>query len=213
MPQKIFITGTDTNIGKTYVATRLLQQYKQQGLSTIGIKPVASGCDWQNKKLVNADALALQAASTVQLDYQHINPFAFEPAIAPHIAAELAGVHLSVAALNHQLHTALNHAADIHLIEGCGGWLCPLNTKETMADYVVANNFDVILVVGMRLGCLNHALLTYQSILQSGARLVGWIANCIDPDMPYRDENITMLKQLIIAPCLEIFDYQTKMML
>lgn len=206
LPQKIFITGTDTNIGKTYVATQLLHQYHQQGLSTIGIKPVASGCEWRNGKLINEDALALLTASSIKLPYELINPIQFEPAIAPHIAATLTHTPLSVDMINQNLQPALTHAADIHLIEGCGGWLCPLNETETMADVVVTNQWDVILVVGMRLGCLNHALLTYESIMRSGARLIGWIANRIDPRMDYCEENIGTLENRIHAPRISFND-------
>ena len=202
--KKIFITGTDTSIGKTYVAIQLLKECNTEGLNTIGIKPVASDARFCHGKLMNDDALALQQAASIKLDYDLINPFVFEPAIAPHIAANLENRQLSVELLTQATQPALNYPADIHLVEGCGGWLCPLNDTETMADYVVANNFDVILVVGMRLGCLNHALLTYQAIKQSGARLIGWIANCIDAKMLHRDKNIQTLENLIQVPCINI---------
>ena len=189
--KKIFITGTDTNIGKTYVAKKLLRDFAQSGFSTIGIKLIASGG--------REDAIILRDASTLKIAYEQHNPILFEQAIAPHIAAQLANVDLSLAALN---KINLDFNVDIHVIEGAGGWLLPLNQNETLADFVVQNKFEIILVVGMRLGCLNHALLTIQSIEQMGGKLIGWIANCIDPDMEYLDENIAWLKQHLKVPLL-----------
>lgn len=203
MPRKIFITGTDTNVGKTFVSTQLLQSWNKQGFSTLGIKPLASGC---NHQLQSEDALRLQQASSVKLDYELINPITFQQPIAPHIAAQLAHVDLSVKRLTDLCQPALTYPADICLIEGIGGWHVPLNNDETMADFVCANNFDVILVVGMRLGCLNHAILTEQSILASNVNLIGWIANPIQPEFERIKENISTLEQHLhsrrIVDCL-----------
>lgn len=203
MTQHIFITGTDTNIGKTYVTTRLLQQLKQHGYTTIGLKPLSSDCSLNSEgKLRNEDALSLQQAASINLPYEAVNPFAFAPPIAPHIAAAAAGIILTVAQLNEKLKPALDHVADFCLIEGVGGWRMPLNQQETMADFVKLNNFPVILVVGLRLGCLNHSILTAQAILNDNVALMGWVANCIDPQMKFVNENIEMLEAWIKAPLL-----------
>lgn len=201
----VFITGTDTGVGKTYVSTYLLNAFKNQGYQTLGIKPIATGC---NEYMQNEDALALQKASSIQLPYEKINPFAFSPPIAPHIAAQKANRKLSVSSLLTSINPLLQQAVDLCLIEGVGGWQVPLNDKETMADFVVAQQLPVILVVGMRLGCLNHALLTANAIQQSGAKLLGWIANCIEPDMPYLQENIDTIYERLTMPCLEVINHR-----
>lgn len=198
----IFITGTDTGVGKTYIATRLLKQYNDKGLKTIGLKPVASGCELTNGKLYNDDARALQQAASVKLDYDLVNPFAFLPPIAPHLAAHATKTTLTVHTLIEKTKTALQIPADIRLVEGAGGWLLPLNDRETMADFVIRQNFSVILVVGMRLGCLNHALLTANIMQATNVHCIGWIANCMDPSMPYLNENIETLKQQLWMPHL-----------
>lgn len=211
MTHPIFITGTDTNIGKTYVTTGLLQQLKQQSYATIGLKPLSSGCFFNPEgELRNEDALALQQAASINLPYELVNPFIFEPPIAPHIAAAAAGLKLTVAQLNEKIQPALNIAADFCLVEGVGGWRMPLNQEETMADFVKGNNFPVILVVGMRLGCLNHSILTAQAIQNDKITLLGWVANCIDPQMEFVDENIDMLQKWIKAPLLGKVTYNQK---
>lgn len=212
MTQHIFITGTDTNIGKTYVTTGLLQQLKQQGYATIGLKPLSSDCSLNSEgKLRNEDACSLQQAASINLPYEVVNPFAFAPPIAPHIAAVAEGITLTVDQLNEKLKPALDHIADFCLIEGVGGWRMPLNQQETMADFVKENNFPVILVVGLRLGCLNHSILTAQAILSDNVSLMGWIANCIDPHMEFVDENIEMLQSWIKAPLLGKVGYNQEM--
>lgn len=151
--------------------------------------------------------MALQQASSVRLPLDQINPFAFAPPIAPHLAAAQCNRTLSVAELNHQLQPALQTPADVCIIEGAGGWHVPLNQSETMADFVTANSFEVILVVGMTLGCLNHAILTAKAIQQSGANLIGWIANRVDPHMLHHDENVATLKHWLDVPCLEVVNH------
>ncbi len=207
MSLKIFVTGTDTNIGKTYVATLLLHEFNQCGYSTLGIKPLASGCHYVEGKLYSDDALALQQASSIKLPYDQINPLAFQPAIAPHIAAAQIPINLSAALLKEKCHDALHHSADIHIIEGVGGWFNPLNETETMADFVTLMQFSTILVVGVRLGCLNHTLLTYQAIKQCKIPLLGWVANCIDPHMIAAEENIATLRHWLKSPCLGVVPY------
>ncbi len=195
-----FITGTDTGVGKTLVATALLETARQHGLEAIGIKPVAAGCEHGQRGLTNADALALLAASSGDPDYRQINPVALEPAIAPHIAAEQAGVALDVGRLaDHCREVA---ASGITIIEGAGGWLVPLNDTETMADLCERLDAAAILVVGMRLGCINHALLSVAAIEESGVKLAGWFGVCVAPDMPALQENLTALRNRIDAPCL-----------
>lgn len=208
MTQPIFITGTDTHVGKTYITTNLLQQLKQQGYSTIGLKPLSSGCSLDSAgKLRNEDALLLQQAASINLPYEIINPYAFAPPIAPHIAAATEGIDLTVAQLNEKVQPALDYSADFCLIEGVGGWHMPLNKRETMANFVKEHNFPVILVVGLRLGCLNHGILTAQAILNDHISLMGWIANCLDPHMEFVDENIEILQSWIKAPLLGKVEY------
>ncbi len=202
MAQAFFITGTDTDAGKTSVAAGLLCAAKQQGCSTLAMKPVASGCDMSAEGLRNSDALALIAQSTVPLPYTQINPYAFAPAIAPHIAAQEAGVELSVADLYRTAQVMLQQQADFTLIEGAGGWRVPISATEFLSDFAIALQLPVILVVGVKLGCINHALLTAQAIINDGLELAGWVANVVDPSCARLAENLATLQQLMPAPCL-----------
>ena len=202
MAQAFFITGTDTDAGKTSVAAGLLCAAKQQGCSTLAMKPVASGCDMSAEGLRNSDALALIAQSTVPLPYTQINPYAFAPAIAPHIAAQEAGVELSVADLYRTAQVILQQQADFTLIEGAGGWRVPISATEFLSDFAIALQLPVILVVGVKLGCINHALLTAQAIINDGLELAGWVANVVDPCCARLAENLATLQQLMPAPCL-----------
>jgi dethiobiotin synthetase len=197
--KKIFVTGTDTEVGKTYVSTHLLKNYASQGLSTLGLKPVASGG--------NGDALLLQEASSIKLTLTQTTAYTFEEPIAPHIAARECQQEITLSTLNVHLQSALSSSPDVCLIEGFGGWYAPLNEKQTMADFVIANQLPVVLVVGMRLGCLNHALLTAQAIQRDGLTLIGWVANCISPEMAVLNENIATLQQRLSAPCLDIMPF------
>ncbi len=201
---KIFVTGTDTDAGKTYVSTGILNAFNKHHKSTLGIKPIASGCEKHDGILYNADALALQKASSIKLPYHHINPYAFEPAIAPHIAAQQIQCDLTVAKLIEETKVALQHSADICIIEGAGGWYVPLNDKETMADYVKALGLGVILVVGIRLGSINHAILTHKAIENDGIPVKGWIANCVIPERKEHNEIILTLKKWLSSPCLGV---------
>lgn len=202
MAQAFFITGTDTDAGKTSVAAGLLCAAKQQGCSTLAMKPVASGCEMTEQGLRNSDALALIAQSTVQLPYSQINPYAFAPAIAPHIAAQEAGVELSVADLYRTAQVILQQQADFTVIEGAGGWRVPISNTEFLSDFAIALQLPVILVVGVKLGCINHALLSAQAILNDGLELAGWVANVVDPNCARLAENLATLQQLMPAPCL-----------
>ena len=206
--KRYFVTGTDTDAGKTFVSSILLHHAQQSGFSCFGLKPVAAGCQPDAEhQWVNDDALALQAASAPAQDYPIHNPIALAPAIAPHIAAAEIHVPLSSHGLLEQCQPGLQQAVDIQLVEGAGGWLVPLNERETLADFAQLLDADIILVVGMKLGCINHALLTQAMIQQSGLNLVGWVANHVDPDMSRADENFSYLNHHIEAPCLGRIPY------
>ncbi|MDZ5434709.1 dethiobiotin synthase [Pseudomonas fluorescens] len=202
MSAAYFITGTDTDVGKTTVAAGLLYAARSSGLSTAAGKPVASGCDVTPKGLRNADALALLAECSVPLTYQQVNPFAFEPPIAPHLAAREAGVALTVQSLLMPMQQILDMRADFTLIEGAGGWRVPLADQDNLSDLAMALGLPVILVVGVRLGCINHALLTAEAIAQDGLQLAGWVANIIDAKTSRLEENLATLAERIPAPCL-----------
>ena len=200
--QWLFITGTDTDVGKTVVACGFLAAANQQGLRTAAIKPVAAGCEVTKQGMTNTDALQLQAAASHKLPYQQINPIALEPAIAPHIAAAEAGVRLSASRLVGYCRGVSLMPVDMVVIEGAGGWRVPINSRETLADVARELNCAVVVVVGMRLGCLNHALLTMEAIRRDGLQIAGWVANILDPEMPRLQENIDTLMQCINEPCL-----------
>ncbi|SDM73334.1 dethiobiotin synthase [Franzmannia pantelleriensis] len=197
-----FITGTDTDAGKTLIASGLLTLARRQGLTTQGLKPVASGCESTPAGLRNRDALALQAASSPPLPYDEINPFAFAPAIAPHLAAQQAGTTLSLAALAERLTPRLAEARDLTLIEGAGGWRVPLNADEDLAGLATLLRLPAILVVGVRLGAINHARLTLEAIRRDGVQVAGWVANRVDPGMDAAEDNLSSLTQQLDAPCL-----------
>ncbi|TFH68682.1 dethiobiotin synthase [Gammaproteobacteria bacterium LSUCC0057] len=205
--QRWFVTGTDTDVGKTTVAAGLLVALKQHGLTTLALKPVAAGCETTEQGLRNNDALALQAAATVALDYQQINPIALEPAIAPHIAAQELGLTMRVATVAGYCRGALLQRCDVALIEGAGGWRVPLNLRESFADLAVALQCQVVLVVGVKLGCINHALLTAEAIARDGLQMVGWVANIIDPNTARLAENLASLEALLGAPCWGVVEY------
>lgn len=202
MPRSaFFVTGTDTGVGKTAIATGLLYAADKAGFSTAALKPVAAGCEPTPEGLRNEDALALQAVINRPLAYEQINPVALEPAIAPHIAALEVRRPLSADRLAGYCRGVLGQA-DFTLVEGAGGWRVPLNPAETLADLARALGLPVILVIGVRLGCINHALLTAEAITRDGLPLAGWVANTLDPDMPRLRENIDALGQRLRAPCL-----------
>ena len=196
-----FITGTDTDVGKTYIASALVQHFCQQGLQAVGMKPVAAGAELVDGRLLNSDVTELIKAGNVDADLALINPYDFAPAIAPHIAAEQAGIRVLLDNIQ-QSFDVLQTKADVVVVEGAGGFRVPINRQETMADLAVKLNLPIILVVGVRLGCINHALMTAGSIRAAGLNLVGWVANRIDPNMPAIEENIATLKALIKAPCI-----------
>ena len=196
-----FITGTDTGVGKTAVTLGLMAHLQAQGQSVAAMKPVASGCERTSAGLRNDDALQLQRQSSVALPYALVNPYAFEPPIAPHIAAARAGEIIAIRTIRAAC-AEIAGKADRVLVEGVGGWQVPLNDDEFLADLVRALELEVILVVGIRLGCLNHALLTAASIEASGCTPAGWVANCLPPGTAFAEENINTLKSRLSFPFL-----------
>lgn len=207
MRKRFFVTGTDTDAGKTFVTVLLLEALKQKGLRTLALKPVAAGCEMEEGEWRNDDANRLRQAMTQPLPYQQVNPIALQSAIAPHLAAAQEGRRLSVDRLAGLIRGALMTPAEVTLIEGAGGWLVPLNERETLANLVKELNLPVILVVGVRLGCLNHALLTAQAVAAAGLPLAGWVANCIDPTAAMVEENIQTLRSMLPAPCLGVIPH------
>ncbi|MGD9298463.1 MAG: dethiobiotin synthase [Thiohalocapsa sp.] len=199
----VFITGTDTGVGKTEIAAGLLAGFKAQGITAVGMKPVASGCHQDAAGLRSDDAIKLMAAGSVDVAYDEVNPYALEEPIAPHIAAGKAGVDIKLGRIR-KAYAALATHADRVVVEGVGGWRVPLGPALAVNDLPNALGIPVVLVVGLRLGCLSHSLLTVESIRARGVRLLGWIANEIDPDMQARDENIATLAALIDAPTLGV---------
>lgn len=198
-----FITGTDTDIGKTHVACELIRQYVAQGLKVVGMKPVAAGCELVDGKWLNEDVQRLTSASNVEAPLALINPYCFNEPIAPHLAAEKAGVEINIAKIVQAYHQ-LAKIADVVIVEGAGGFLVPLNAQDSLADLAEALDIPVILVVGMKLGCINHSLLTVEAIKARHLTLHGWVANQIDPQMQFITENMqTITKQLKLPPFLE----------
>jgi dethiobiotin synthetase len=214
MAQSYFVIGTDTNVGKTYVASRLVRHFAQSGLKAIGMKPIASGCEvgapcerGEPGELQNEDVIALSHASNVVAARNLINPYQFAPAIAPHIAAEQAAVVISLEAIINA-YQQLTTLAEVVIVEGAGGFFVPLNQTQTLADLAVGLNIPIVLVVGIRLGCINHALLTVEAIKARGLTLAGWVANEIDPNACMFAENVISLQQRIAAPCLSVVRWQ-----
>jgi dethiobiotin synthetase len=200
--RSVFVTGTDTGVGKTLVSAALLHTLAQRHPRVVGMKPIsAGGLVQEGGTWVNEDVLALRAASTVTVPPELDNPVALPDALSPHLAAARAGRRIAVAEL-HAAQRALQALADVVVVEGAGGWRVPLNEHETLADLAIAMAAPVVLVVGLRLGCLNHALLTAEAIRSDGLVLAGWVANTIDPAMACRDENIATLRQRLRAPLL-----------
>ena len=200
--KRFFIAGTDTDAGKTTVACALLAKARGQGLTTAAVKPVAAGCIDTKDGLRNDDAEQLLAQCTLPLYYEQVNPVAFMAPIAPHIAAQQQGQRMQVGRLAGFTSGVLMQGANLTLVEGAGGWRVPVNERETLADLAIALSIPVVLVVGMRLGCINHALLTVEAITRDGLELAGWVANCIDPQMDELDANVTTLQHRIQAPML-----------
>ncbi|TDN64833.1 dethiobiotin synthase [Scandinavium goeteborgense] len=206
MTERFFVTGTDTEVGKTVASCALLQAANRAGFRTAGFKPVASGSEMTADGLRNTDALALQRNSGVALNYDEVNPYTFAEPTSPHIVSEDEGRPIDAHVLSAGLQ-ALSHKADWVLVEGAGGWYTPLAADWTFADWVQAERLPVILVVGVKLGCINHALLTAQAIAQAGLPLVGWIANDVIPPGKRHAEYLATLTRLLPAPLLGEIPY------
>lgn len=205
MGQGYFVTGTDTGVGKTTVSCALLRAFAAQGKKVVGMKPVVAGSEngrWH-------DVEQLIAASNISAAREHVNPYAFDPPVSPHIAALQAGIDINLAVIQ-RAYQALSSQADIVIAEGAGGFLVPLNAQQTGADLACVLNLPVILVVGMRLGCLNHALLTAQAIRAASLPLAGWMANGIDPQMMALEENIATLEQRLDGPLLGMLAFNSE---
>ena len=212
---RFFVTGTDTGVGKTRTATALRRAFAAAGDPAAGgrrvaaMKPVASGCTHTPAGLRNEDAVALLAAMNVRAAYEEINPYAFEPAIAPHIAAQEAGCPIDFERLD-RCFERLSLRSDVIVVEGAGGWLAPLDAGRSFADLAVRWELEVILVVGLRLGCLNHALLTAESVKHRGLRLRGWVASAIDAHFERREANLAALEARIDAPCVAVLPHSPR---
>lgn len=198
-----FITGTDTSVGKTLISCALLHGFREQGKRVAGFKPVAAGCDAGGQ---NDDAKALHEASTTLLGYEQVNPYCLREAIAPHIASRNEGVTIELPRIL-STYRELTGQADEVIVEGAGGFVVPLNDTQNTADLARELALPVIVVVGMRLGCLNHALLTVRAIADSGLKCAGWVANTHNKGMPALQENIEALRERIAAPLLGVVPY------
>lgn len=196
----LFVTGTDTGVGKTRVAVALIHALRAHGLRVAAMKPVAAGCVPGE---LNDDVSALLQAANVAADLRDINPYSFEPPIAPHLAAQQAGVRIELPVIV-AAYARLAAAADVVVVEGAGGWRVPLNDREEMADLAQALALPIVLVVGLRLGCLNHALLTAESIAHRQLPWAGWVGNQIDPAMACKEANLDALRVRLPAPCLGV---------
>ena len=196
----LYVTGTDTGAGKTLASAALLHALRARGLRAVGMKPVASGCTHETGGWRNEDALALQAASEPRPRYEDINPFALPEPLAPELAARDAGIVVTLPPLL-AAHARLAAQADAVVVEGVGGWMAPLAPDLMQSDLVRALDLPVVLVVGLRLGCLNHAYATARAIAADGVRLAGWIASETDPGMARIDDNMALLAARLPAPC------------
>jgi dethiobiotin synthetase len=199
----LFVTGTDTDCGKTEISLGLMAAFQARDLQVLGMKPVASGCERGPEGPRSRDALRLLAQGSSPAPYSLVNPYAFEPPIAPHIAAGESGVEIRLATIKQAFQT-LAREADQVIVEGVGGWRVPLGSSLFVSDIPQAIGLPVVVVVGLKLGCINHALLTMESIRAKGGVLAGWIANQIDPRMRARDANLATLAALVEAPCLGV---------
>jgi dethiobiotin synthetase len=207
----LFVTGTDTDCGKTLVTLGLMRGLQQRGLTVNGFKPVAAGCEMLSGRLVNPDAWQIlrQSSAADSLSYAEVNPYLFQPAIAPHIAAREDGKSIDLAVVENA-YCKLQEMADLTVVEGAGGWLVPLDQQHAVSDIARRLKLPVILVVGIRLGCINHARLSLNAIHQSGCRIAGWIGSQTDANMLRLDENIATLRDYLDVPCLGIVPYLEK---
>lgn len=204
MGQGYFVTGTDTGVGKTWAAVALMAHFKAKGLSVVGMKPVASGCEMIEGQLRNSDALLLQQNSSLQIEYAKINPYAYAVPVSPHIAGEEHPADIEVIQAGFE---SLQASFDRVIVEGAGGWYSPLSQSLDNAGLAKALNLPIILVVAIRLGCINQARLSLQVIAQSGVLCAGWIAVCNDPDVLEKQKTIGFLETVLDKPKLGVIPY------
>ena len=205
MSMGYFITGTDTEVGKTWATVSLMHYFKRQGKTVLGMKPVAAGAQWSQGQLHNTDALLLQQHSSCQVAYELINPYVYEPAVSPHIAGKQHPVDLTVV---FDCFKQLHAQVDVLLVEGAGGWYSPLNDQQDNSDLAKKLALPVIIVVAIRLGCINHAKLSFQAVAQSGLLCAGWLAQCVDASMLNTEENIHTLRTALPIPLLGVMPYR-----
>ena len=207
----VFVTGTDTGVGKTRVSTALLRAYAKQHARCVGMKPVAAGCDWIDGEWLNEDVAAMRAASSLKVPSTFDNPYALPDPVSPHIAAKLADERIDLSHIEASFH-ALRQHADVVVVEGAGGFIVPFQDDAqewvTSADLALRLQIPIVLVVGIRLGCLNHALLSQEAILSRGLKLAGWVANVVDADMAQPEANIATLQRRLHAPMLAHWGFQ-----
>lgn len=208
MSTGFFITGTDTDVGKTYVATELINGLRRRQVKVSGFKPVAAGASWIDGQLKNQDALDLMQAASAPFLYNEVNPYCFEPAIAPHLAAQQANVVMELSVIQ-SVYAKHKATSDVVIVEGAGGWKVPLDNNVGFDDLAVALDLPIIIVVGLKLGCINHALLTEAAIINKGCRIAGWIGNDIGGDFKEIDENIKTLKSQMNSKCIGYIKHQS----
>ncbi len=208
MKKAYFVTGTDTEVGKTWATLALMRHFQNQQMTVAGMKPVAAGCEMLDGELKNEDALLIQQHSSVRLAYQDLNPYAFELPVSPHLACARQKLDLS-----HILEcfSKIQQQAEVVIVEGAGGWLAPLSEQYDIADLAKAMDIPVVLVVAIKLGCINHARLSFEAIQSAAVPCVGWLAMCVDPEMQMQKENIQTLEKKIKAPLLGVLPYQDEM--
>ncbi len=207
MVDGFFITGTDTDVGKTYVATQIIQAFRQREYSVSGFKPVASGGVWVDGRLENEDAQHMIRESNVRLPYETVNPYCFEPAIAPHLAARKVAVDIGASRIQ-SAYAEHQAASDIVIVEGAGGWKVPLGDELGFDDVALALGLPVILVVGLKLGCINHALLSEEAVLNKGCRMAGWVGNNVNAGYVEAEANMDALKKRMKSPCIGYFEHK-----
>lgn len=203
MSQGYFVTGTDTSVGKTWASIALMRYFIRQGKTVVGMKPVASGCELNQGRLENEDALLIQKNASISIAYDKVNPYAFADPVSPHLAADrvidLNRIKIAFEELKAQ--------SEVIIVEGAGGWLVPLNDQQDIADLAMQLDLPVIMVVAVRLGCINHARLTYQAIRQSKLACAGWIAMCVQEQSLMKDEVIKTMEEKIQCPLLGVLPY------
>jgi len=207
MAKGYFITGTDTGIGKTRTTIALLEYFKRQEKVVLGMKPVASGCMLVDGRLKNEDALLIQKHASNKMPYELINPYAFELPVSPHLAAKQAGTVIDIKRIK-LAYQKLEQQSEVVIVEGVGGWLVPLNQNQDVSDLASLLGLPVIVVVGIRLGCINQARLTFSEIRRSGVQCLGWIASCVQQDMLMQTENIETLNHYADMPLLAVLPYE-----